>query len=752
MKAWLWLQAVILCGALSSTQENCSTKINGVYFEGARITNGFRSDVSVDDCIALCDVDRDCHAWTWKNNLCMLYTGVTTQKREDGAISGRCPVPGDPNVGKCLSAASGVPPVPRFILIGETGVGKSTLAKRLMGNTCGDYASANFNEESPECPIQKVGNDFTSMTKDTTWIAGKWLGRNGTDGLCFAVVDTPGIGDTSGPGKDCENFQGVAEMARAISPIDAFVLVIKGDQARVKPELLRHLRFFEELFGDKFWDNTIIAVSFWSHSQRDVRKRKKNRGGLDEKMFKGKLRNILKNSFDNLPPIPTVFIDPVYDDTDPEDPRDARERKWFDQETKKLWELITDGDKYECADSCSSPTFLQGTPKLEGKKVVAQRLGGQVSFKWTIWFGDCDNNGARSFTIIKDNEIIYTLNEDSYIPGRNWTPGHITVTAEKPPSLQIVDTCSNLKPNTLECDNDKTKYKTVTLTFDPLTESGLGKYKIKNIKGESEELELMAIVDGAVTQWGPWGACSKTCIGEDMTMGSRERRRTASEPENGGKPFNGAMNDSTNCGNRFCESKPGDWSPWTACSKSCGEGGIRERSRTCKGYHCPETRQSKNCSAGDDQAGWLERCPVVSNYTTWSPWSCNTNCFNPNKRSHTKMTRKRTCIDDKPVPHRDFNCNIMHLVKETVSRCTTEPEGFMTYKGVPCLPGNPCEKLGQNYYWCRTGGANSEWDYCSTEKKFTRYGKKCKGPCEKNGEKYYWCTTSDSWDYCSPRC
>ena len=236
---------------------------------------------------------------------------------------------------------------------------------RLLGNKCGEYASSDFPGD-PSCPSQAVGHDIDSETYLTTWIAGKWLGGNETDTPCFTVIDTPGIGDTSG--NDCQNFIGVAQATRDIGSIDAFLLTIKGDTTRFTPYLVEQLRFFDELFGEQFWSSTIIEISFWSHTKNDIRRRKQRQ--LDEKKMTGLLNKKLREHFPDIPPIPVVFVDPVYDASWAED----MESKIFTNETNKLWSKTVNGKKFDCADDaggCSSPSFLSGTPKLKLSPLTA---------------------------------------------------------------------------------------------------------------------------------------------------------------------------------------------------------------------------------------------------------------------------------------------------------------------------------------------------------------------------------------------
>ena len=442
------------------------------------------------------------------------------------------------------------------------------LIYRLLGNECGEYASSNFPED-PSCPIQKVGHELKSETILTTWIAGKWLGGNETDTPCFTVIDTPGIGDTSG--NDCQNFIDLAQATRDIGSIDAFLLTIKGDTTRFTPYLVEQLRFFDELFGERFWESTIIEVSFWSHTKNDIRRRKHRQ--LDEKKMTGNLNKKLREYFPDIPPIPVLFVDPVYDASFAE----VMESKIFTNETSKLWSKTVNGKKFDCADDaggCSSPSFLSGTPKLKLAKgnttTYSQRLSGKVSVQWTIWFGDCDLNGTRSYTVLKDNEIIFEMVEAAYVLGRDWEKGQGTATEGKPPSLQIVDSCSNKEPGTLKCDNLKSKYKTITLTFDNVTDDSLGKYKIRNEKGVSEEAEVVLVKDSTPGPWGAWGPCSKTCIGSDgdvLDWGIKERRRNSSEPEHGGNPFTGKISET-----KACASADDSEAPRWESSKKINEG------------------------------------------------------------------------------------------------------------------------------------------------------------------------------------
>ena len=117
----------------------------------------------------------------------------------------------------------------------------------------------------------------------------------------------------------------------------------------------------------------------------------------------------------------------------------------------------------------------------------------------------------------------------------------------KPLGLDIVDTCSDLLPDG-ECDNLKSKYKIVTLSFFAFSRDHPGKYKIRNLRGDSEELEVLEVVDGKPgSSWGEWSLCSISCIGEDGRFGVRTRERSALPPRNGGRIFTD-VKEFENCG------------------------------------------------------------------------------------------------------------------------------------------------------------------------------------------------------------
>ncbi|XP_078573393.1 von Willebrand factor D and EGF domain-containing protein-like [Branchiostoma floridae x Branchiostoma japonicum] len=157
-------------------------------------------------------------------------------------------------------------------------------------------------------------------------------------------------------------------------------------------------------------------------------------------------------------------------------------------------------------------------------------------------------------------------------------------------------------------------------------------------------------VDGGWTEWNPWSACSVTCgVGEQ----TRDRTCTNPEPANGGADCDGLAQETQACDTGVpCPVDGGwtDWSPWSACSVTCGVG-EQTRDRTCTnpapangGVDCDGLAQeTQACDTGVS-------CPVDGGWTDWSPWSaCSVTC------GVGEQTRDRTCTNPAPA-HGGADC------------------------------------------------------------------------------------------------
>ncbi|XP_070578725.1 thrombospondin-1-like [Ptychodera flava] len=85
-------------------------------------------------------------------------------------------------------------------------------------------------------------------------------------------------------------------------------------------------------------------------------------------------------------------------------------------------------------------------------------------------------------------------------------------------------------------------------------------------------------VDGGWSLWSPW-TCSVTC-GEGYE--TRVRSCNSPLPQNGGAECEGLNRENRPCSRDPCpvDGGWGEWSPWSACTVSCG-GGTQEHSRMC---------------------------------------------------------------------------------------------------------------------------------------------------------------------------
>ena len=95
-------------------------------------------------------------------------------------------------------------------------------------------------------------------------------------------------------------------------------------------------------------------------------------------------------------------------------------------------------------------------------------------------------------------------------------------------------------------------------------------------------LIYFVLVHGGWSIWEDWSSCSMTC--GDPGMKSRSRLCNNPTPEHNGAFCTGDISQESNCPALLQCPIDGDWSEWTQfgdCSVTCGNTGVIERSRTC---------------------------------------------------------------------------------------------------------------------------------------------------------------------------
>jgi GTPase SAR1 family protein len=272
-------------------------------------------------------------------------------------------------------------PHPRIVLLGPTGVGKSTLGNRLFNITPYNQNEALCSQSEwtrdetgafVHTPRRfRVGHGADPMTNNTSWMVGHYLGDPANP--CITVIDTPGTGDTEG--KDCERGIALAEEIKQMGSIDAFIFLFKGTNPRFTQAMQDQIKLYMSIFGQKMWQSTITEFTFWRHDERSIRERERNRGSLNEVTQDTRWNKEYTDRFGVSQPIPSIFIDPVYDG----EYADNKEKEIFEKDTDKLWNLITnDLTTFKCDNRCQAPSeFFCGPAMVDSGEHLAEQAAGR---------------------------------------------------------------------------------------------------------------------------------------------------------------------------------------------------------------------------------------------------------------------------------------------------------------------------------------------------------------------------------------
>lgn len=177
---------------------------------------------------------------------------------------------------------------------------------------------------------------------------------------------------------------------------------------------------------------------------------------------------------------------------------------------------------------------------------------------------------------------------------------------------------------------------TQTSTRECIPPQGGGEACPDGDKTRGKACGVVCPVNGVWQDWEDWGSCSATVCG---TTGQRTRQRSCVPPQNNGLPCSGLGTSTEACNASACvpvDGEMSDWGQWGACSATCA--GQRERTRTCVGLalHGGATCETQGLSQTEGCNS--SPCPVDAVVGDWTSWSeCSESCGNGTQ------TKIRTC-------------------------------------------------------------------------------------------------------------
>ena len=147
----------------------------------------------------------------------------------------------------------------------------------------------------------------------------------------------------------------------------------------------------------------------------------------------------------------------------------------------------------------------------------------------------------------------------------------------------------------------------------------------------SSSITVKPMIDPKLSEWSSWSSCTVTCHTSKEDFGKKTRTRTCTEGINSSKNCstllgNGMEMDICAGDEQFDRRCPIDckwrqWTSWTACSATCGEGKkTRTRSTIPARYGGKGCQENEETEIQTENCGVRQQC-IYCEVEDWSVWS-----------------------------------------------------------------------------------------------------------------------------------